>query len=99
MSSGGRTPLKYASPWGAGERRAALVSRVRDAATVESLVAVWAANRQLLGPAELAVMFHQLARVADPSTLSVRSLDMSKVTQGGWGSGDLDLQAGVCGCV
>lgn len=78
-SSGGRTPLKYASPWGSNERRAALISRVRDAPSVEALVAAWAANRQLLGPAEVAVMFHQLARVADPTRLSVKSLEMSKV--------------------
>jgi hypothetical protein len=78
-SSGGRTPLKYASPWGAGERRAALVSRVRDASTVEGLVSVWAANRQLLGPTEVAVMFHQLARVADPSRISLKALEMSRV--------------------
>jgi hypothetical protein len=122
-SSGGRTPLKYASPWGTSERRAALVSRVREASSVEvraldcfwsplavgfaptesarttaehklktsvhrpihphqSLVSVWAANRQLLGPAELAVMFHQLARVADPAKISLKALEMSKV---GWG--------------
>ncbi|KIZ05351.1 hypothetical protein MNEG_2613, partial [Monoraphidium neglectum] len=77
-SSGGRTPLKYASPWGSNERRAALVARIRDAASVESLVSVWAANRQLLGPAEVAVMFHQLARVADPAKLSLKGMEMSK---------------------
>jgi len=45
----------------------------------KALVSVWAANRQLLGPAELAVMFHQLARVADPSKISLKALEMSKV--------------------
>lgn len=42
-------------------------------------MSVWAANRQLLGPAELAVMFHQLARVADPAQISLKALEMSKV--------------------
>jgi hypothetical protein len=49
---------------------------------VESLVSVWAANRQLLGPAEVAVMFHQLARVADPAKLSLKGMEMSKVGAG-----------------
>lgn len=40
---------------------------------------MWAANRQLLGPAELAVMFHQLARVADAPNLSLKALDTARV--------------------